>query len=136
MSFNVIARLMNIPDHHRNCYPSLCPVILSAAKDLSAAAHRSFAALRMTKGSDRGQDVPDLDCQCSLGRVTGSVKVNVLPWPSVLSALIRPPCASTTWRAIASPSPLPPLSQLSQLFPLARLPDLLKSAFDLARFTL
>ena len=39
---------------------------------------------------------------------TGRSKVKVLPWPGSLSALIVPPCASTTERAIARPMPVPP----------------------------
>src|SRR5205085_9013946 len=39
---------------------------------------------------------------------TGKVKENVLPCPGVLSAMIRPPWASITCRAIARPRPLPP----------------------------
>src|SRR6266545_875861 len=39
--------------------------------------------------------------------VHGSVKVNVLPWPGVLSTQIRPPCASISLRQIDSPRPLP-----------------------------
>jgi hypothetical protein len=39
----------------------------------------------------------------------GSVNVNVLPCPSpVDSAQMRPPCASTSARAIVRPMPLPP----------------------------
>jgi hypothetical protein len=37
----------------------------------------------------------------------GSEKENVVPFPCVLSTQMRPPCASTMPRAIASPSPVP-----------------------------
>jgi hypothetical protein len=37
----------------------------------------------------------------------GSVKANVLPWPSSLSTHSRPPCNSTSRRESASPSPVP-----------------------------
>src|SRR5436190_8795379 len=39
---------------------------------------------------------------------TGSSNENTLPAPGSLSAQIRPPCASTTDRAIARPIPVPP----------------------------
>src|SRR6266542_5667368 len=42
---------------------------------------------------------------------TGSSNVNALPPPGSLSAQIRPPCASTTERAMASPIPVPPSSR-------------------------
>ena len=37
-------------------------------------------------------------------------KLNVLPWPNVLSIQILPPCPSTIPFAIASPRPAPSLS--------------------------
>src|ERR671911_1188512 len=42
---------------------------------------------------------------------TGNWNVNVLPFPGSLSAQIRPPCASTTERAMARPIPVPPSSR-------------------------
>src|SRR5512132_2349598 len=42
---------------------------------------------------------------------TGSSNVKALPRPGSLSAQIRPPCASTTERAMASPMPVPPSSR-------------------------
>ena len=42
------------------------------------------------------------------GGATGNVTVNVEPRPSSESTRIRPPCCSTTCRAIANPSPVPP----------------------------
>ena len=45
---------------------------------------------------------------------TGSVKENVLPRPTTLSAQMRPPCCSTIRRQIASPSPVPPFSRESE----------------------
>jgi hypothetical protein len=45
---------------------------------------------------------------------TGMVKKNVLPCPSMLSAQIFPPCASTICLAIDSPNPVPlPVLDLS-----------------------
>src|SRR5438128_10846777 len=40
-------------------------------------------------------------------RARGKVKWNVVPLPKSLSTQIRPPCASTTFLASASPRPLP-----------------------------
>ena len=45
----------------------------------------------------------------SSGPVTGIEKEKVDPTPSSDSAQIRPPCASTMWRAIESPRPVPPV---------------------------
>src|SRR6266496_2530325 len=59
-----------------------------------------------------------------LREATGKVNVNVLPCPTQLSTVIRPPCASTTCRAIASPKPLPPP------------PGPMKSVFERARSAL
>ena len=42
------------------------------------------------------------------GPVTGMANENVDPVPSSDSAQIRPPWASTMWRAIESPRPVPP----------------------------
>ena len=42
------------------------------------------------------------------GPVTGIANEKVDPTPSSDSAQIRPPCASTTWRAIERPRPVPP----------------------------
>ena len=36
-----------------------------------------------------------------------SSMVNVVPWPTSLSTLMRPPCVCTNCRAMASPNPLP-----------------------------
>jgi hypothetical protein len=44
------------------------------------------------------------------GSAAGTVKRNVLPCPSVLSAQILPPCASTIPLAIARPNPEPNLA--------------------------
>ena len=41
-------------------------------------------------------------------RFSATVKWNVLPRPTTLSTQIRPPICSTSWREIASPSPVPP----------------------------
>ncbi len=38
---------------------------------------------------------------------SGSVKVKRLPWPSLLSAQMRPPCSSIRWRVMARPRPVP-----------------------------
>src|SRR5262245_42204067 len=38
---------------------------------------------------------------------TGSVNVNVEPWPTWLFTQIRPPCSSTNFLDSASPSPVP-----------------------------
>ena len=43
-----------------------------------------------------------------IGRRRPAVNVNVEPRPSSDSTQIRPPCCSITWRAIASPRPVPP----------------------------
>ena len=40
-------------------------------------------------------------------RPMGILTVNVVPTPTVLSTPISPSCASTSWRAIASPRPDP-----------------------------
>jgi len=40
--------------------------------------------------------------------MTGSVKVNVEPWPGCDSTQIRPPCISIMRLEIASPNPVPP----------------------------
>ena len=40
------------------------------------------------------------------GYVLGRI-VNFVPWPSSLCTSIEPPCATTTRRAVANPSPLP-----------------------------
>jgi len=40
--------------------------------------------------------------------ITGSVKVNVEPWPGRDSTQIRPPCISMMRFEIASPNPVPP----------------------------
>lgn len=37
----------------------------------------------------------------------GTVNQKVVPAPSVLTTQMRPPCASTMWRAMASPRPVP-----------------------------
>ena len=37
----------------------------------------------------------------------GKSILKVVPWPNTLATAIRPPCAWTSWRAMASPSPLP-----------------------------
>jgi len=47
---------------------------------------------------------------------SGRVKVKVLPLPSSLSTQMRPPCASTTLRVMASPSPVPSMSRVALLF--------------------
>ena len=49
---------------------------------------------------------PDRSHPCSSGR-TGSVKLNVDPWPTWLWTQIRPPCSSTNFLASVSPSPVP-----------------------------
>ena len=41
-------------------------------------------------------------------RVSGTVNQKVLPTPSSLSTPISPPIAATSWREMASPSPVPP----------------------------
>src|SRR6516162_3005309 len=40
--------------------------------------------------------------------ITGSVKVNVEPWPGCDSTQIRPPCISMMRFDMASPRPVPP----------------------------
>jgi hypothetical protein len=47
-----------------------------------------------------------------LGHRAGSQNVTVVPRPTTLCARMRPPCASTSARVIASPSPLPPAARL------------------------
>ena len=42
------------------------------------------------------------------GSVHGTYRVNVLPRPSSLSAVMSPPSSAPTSRAIDSPSPVPP----------------------------
>ncbi len=49
---------------------------------------------------------PDRWSLAGTGR-SGRRTVNVLPWPSVLSAVMAPPCASTMALAMASPRPVP-----------------------------
>ena len=58
---------------------------------------------------------PDLDREMreyhtveNVVQTLGSVKKNVLPFPSTLSAQIWPPWACTMCLAMASPSPVPP----------------------------
>ena len=46
--------------------------------------------------------------QPSVVAATGNENENVLPDPSTNSTQMRPPCCSMMWRAIASPSPVPP----------------------------
>src|SRR5262249_62094062 len=47
--------------------------------------------------------------------ITGSVKVNVEPWPGCDSTQIRPPCISMMRLDIASPKPVPPLLRVMAL---------------------
>ena len=47
---------------------------------------------------------------------TGSVTVNVAPWPTPgLLAATRPPCRSTSWRTMARPIPRPPCRRVVEL---------------------
>ncbi|MCY2926474.1 MAG: hypothetical protein NT031_13740 [Planctomycetota bacterium] len=43
-----------------------------------------------------------------MSRASGTSTVKVLPLPNVLCAQMRPPIISTSFRLIASPSPVPP----------------------------
>src|SRR5262249_57796967 len=47
-------------------------------------------------------------CSVSAGTAAGSQMVNLVPRPRSLCTSIRPPCACTILRTVASPSPLPP----------------------------
>src|SRR5438067_4121490 len=52
-------------------------------------------------------DEDELSCHQVASARAGSVKVNVLPSPRVLSIQIRPPCSSTNRLESASPRPVP-----------------------------
>src|SRR5438093_8299396 len=71
-------------------------------------------------GVSRGRRHLDRDGRClheallvsvPVAGATGRSKVNTLPFPTSLSARMRPPCASTTDRAMARPMPVPPASR-------------------------
>jgi hypothetical protein len=47
-------------------------------------------------------------CSGSASAAAGMRMVNVAPCPKTDSAVSRPPCASTRFRAIDSPRPVPP----------------------------
>jgi hypothetical protein len=45
-------------------------------------------------------------------RANGMVNQKQLPFPGVLSTPMRPPMRATSWRQMASPSPVPPNSRV------------------------
>src|SRR5947199_180246 len=57
--------------------------------------------------ADRALVVDDQDAAPHGASASGRVTRKVRPAPSTVAATIAPPCASTAWRAIASPSPVP-----------------------------
>src|SRR5438874_2671370 len=57
--------------------------------------------------ADRALVVDDQDAAPHGASASGKVTRTVRPAPSAGAATIAPPCASTAWRAIASPSPVP-----------------------------
>jgi dienelactone hydrolase len=71
--------------------------LLSPADDL--------AIIRLILDHQNALAHADSTCRST---ITGSVKVNVEPWPDCDSTQIRPPCISMMRLEIASPNPVPP----------------------------
>src|SRR5262245_59476507 len=61
------------------------------------------------------QDARAHDHPCCAAACTGSVKMKRDPLPGSDSTHIRPPCISTIRRAMANPSPVPPLVRVVEL---------------------